>query len=109
MNTEDITKDLTDSDKLNMLLTQMAAFQTWQTKVDAFIDDRARDTKPLLGQILKEVQDGFARIEMRLSTVEEESKRTRREVGMLREDMRNERLARVELIERIEDLEQRPA
>lgn len=97
--TDDITKDLSDSDKLNLILTRLTALES---RMGALETDRARDTRPLLGEIRKEMQDGFARLE-------EESKRTRREIGMLREDARNERLARVELAERVEDLERRPS
>lgn len=60
---EEITKDLTDSEKLNLILAEFADFKIWRTKVDAFIEDRSRDTQPMLGKIHKEIAD--TRFEMR--------------------------------------------
>ncbi|MDX2044832.1 MAG: hypothetical protein SF097_26710 [Acidobacteriota bacterium] len=60
---EEITKDLTDSEKLNLILAELADFKIWRTKVDAFIEDRSRDTQPMLGKIHKEIAD--TRFEMR--------------------------------------------
>lgn len=45
--TEENTKDLTDSEKLNLILAELADLRQWRAKVDAFIDDRSRDTRPL--------------------------------------------------------------
>jgi len=44
---EENTKDLTDSEKLNLILAELADLKEWRAKVDAFIDDRSRDTRPL--------------------------------------------------------------
>lgn len=89
--TDGITKDLSDSDQLNLILSRLTAIETdgreMKTRLTAIEEDRARDTRPLLGEIRREMQDGFARLE-------EEGKSTRREIRMLREDARNERLAR---------------
>lgn len=96
--TEEITKDLSDSEKLNLILSRLTTIETEvrdvKTRLTALEEDRARDTKPLLGEIRKEMQEGFARVEARLATLAQESKTTRREVGLLREDIRNERFAR---------------
>ncbi len=66
----EITKDLTDSEKLNLILadlanvkSELADMKVWRTKVDEFIEDRSRDTQPLLGKIHKEIAD--TRFEMR--------------------------------------------
>jgi serine phosphatase RsbU (regulator of sigma subunit) len=103
--TEEITEDLSDSEILRMLLIEMREVKNRLTSLE---EDRARDTKPLLGEIRKEMQEGFARVEARLANLEQESKTTRREVGLLREDIRNEGLARAELAERVDAVERRP-
>jgi len=41
---EDITKDLTDSEKLNLILAGLSALET-------VVDDRLRDTRPLLDSL----------------------------------------------------------
>ncbi|MGH9838041.1 MAG: hypothetical protein ACREEM_04580 [Blastocatellia bacterium] len=61
--TEDITKDLTDSEKLNLILAELADLREWRAKVDAFMEERSRDTRPLLDLIHKEIAD--TRIELR--------------------------------------------
>ena len=45
------TKNLSDSEKLNMILAELADLKTWRAKVDAFIEDRSRDTRPKLDLI----------------------------------------------------------
>jgi hypothetical protein len=88
------TADLTINEKLDRILERLAA-------LEARGDDRARETRPLLDQIIKEM------VTTR-ETLEQEIRIIRREIGLLREDMRNERMARAELGERIDDLERRP-
>ncbi len=76
---EENTKDLTDSEKLNLILSELADLRAWRAKVDAFIDDRARDTRPKLDLIIKELSDAreeirdmvtrLDRIEARLETL----------------------------------------
>jgi hypothetical protein len=77
--TEENTKDLTDSEKLNLILAELADLREWRAKVDAFIDDRSRDTRPKLDLIIKELSDAreeirdvvtrLDRIESRLETL----------------------------------------
>lgn len=90
--TEDITKDLTDSEKLNLILARLAALE----------DDRARDTRPLLGEIRKEMQQGFARIEDRLSRIE-------RNFGVLTRDMIDLRARQDRVEERFDEIGGRPS
>jgi hypothetical protein len=61
--TDENTKDLTDSEKLNLILAELADLRQWRAKVDAFIDDCSRDTRPKLDLIIKELSD--AREEIR--------------------------------------------
>jgi chromosome segregation ATPase len=102
------TADLTDREILQAILRRLDA-------LEARADDRARETRPLLDQIIKEtvttretLSERMDGIEARLDAIERESKTIRREMGLLREDIRGERLHRAELAERIEDLERRP-
>jgi len=113
--TEENTKDLTDSEKLNLILAdlavlknEMADVKSRLVKVEAFVDDRSRDTRPKLEMIHKEVADIRAEFGERLIAIEREVKTIRRELGLLREDIRNERLERVELEERVSSLEGKP-
>ncbi|MGH9846612.1 MAG: hypothetical protein ACREEM_48555 [Blastocatellia bacterium] len=46
--TEDITKDLTDSEKLNLILARLGA-------LEAITDERSRDTRPLLDSLHEHV------------------------------------------------------
>lgn len=69
MNDEN-TKDLTMNEKLDMVLaelglvrSELAAAQTKLVRVEAFVEDRSRDTRPMLDKIYIEVAD--LRIEMK--------------------------------------------
>lgn len=69
MNEENIT-DLTVNEKLDMLLAEsalvraeLASLGARLVKVEAFVEDRSRDTRPMLDKIYKEVAD--LRIEMK--------------------------------------------
>lgn len=89
---EEKTKDLTDSEKLNLILAELADFRILRTKVDAFIEDRSRDTQPMLGKIHKEIADTrlemrekfgqvderFSRVEEQLSNVSQDAKKVAR-------------------------------
>jgi uncharacterized protein (DUF3084 family) len=46
--TEDNTKDLSADEKLNLILAELSDLRAWRTKVDTFMEDRSRDTRPLL-------------------------------------------------------------
>jgi chromosome segregation ATPase len=91
------TADLTDRELLQAILRRLDG-------LEALVDDRLKDTRPLWQGINQRLE----RIEASLEVIERESKTARREMGLLREDIRGERLHRAELAERIEDLERRP-
>jgi len=68
--TEENTKDLTADEKLDLILSELSDMREWRAgvdvrlaKVEAFVDDRSRDTRPMLDLIHKEIAD--TRIEMR--------------------------------------------
>jgi len=60
---EEITKDLTDSEKLNWLIAEFSDMKSRIIKMEAFAEERSRDTQPMLGKIHKEIAD--TRFEMR--------------------------------------------
>jgi hypothetical protein len=100
------TADLTQDEKLDRVLSRLAALEA----------QGANMTRPLLNQLIQEMTqtrdvltERLDGMDGRLAALEQESKIIRRELGLLREDIRNERIARVELAERVEQLEQRPS
>ena len=60
---EENTKDLTVNEKLDMILSELAFVKARLVKVEAFVEDRSRDTRPMLDKIYKEVAD--ARLEVK--------------------------------------------
>jgi hypothetical protein len=62
--TQELTKELSDSEKLAFLVEEALANRTWQAemrtrlaKVEAFVDERSRETRPMLELIVKEMAD----------------------------------------------------
>ena len=116
---EEITKDLTDSEKLNLILAELADMKIWRTKVDAFIEDRSRDTQPMLGKIHKEIADTryemrekFEQVDKRFEAMEEKQEVTTRYakdayrwVRMQNEELVRARLDVEELRDHVHDLE----
>ena len=116
---EEITKDLTDSEKLNLILAELADMKIWRTKVDAFIEDRSRDTQPMLGKIHKEIADTryemrekFEQVDKRFEEMEEKQEVTTRYakdayrwVRMQNEELVRARLDVEELRDHVHDLE----
>lgn len=99
MNTEDInTQDLTDSEKLNLILADLGDIKRRLTKLEAFAEDRSRDTRPMLERIHQEVAEQGQTLHA-----------LRRDVELFREDIFNERRARADLAARVADLERRPS
>ena len=58
---EENTKDRTVNEKLDVVLAELAFlkadFGARLAKVEAFIEDRSRDTRPMLDKVYKEVAD----------------------------------------------------
>jgi uncharacterized coiled-coil DUF342 family protein len=113
MNGEE-TKDLTEplveepaakgsvDDKLNLILAELADMRTWRAKVDAFMEDRSRDTQPMLDRVYKEIAD--TRGEMREQIAELRGE-MREQIAELRGEM-HEQIAglRAEMHEQIAGL-----
>jgi chromosome segregation ATPase len=103
------TQDLTDSEILRLLLADM---RDVKARLSATEDERALDTKPLLGEIRKEiaearleiaeVKEGQGRIEARMKHLEEKF-----EVFTL--DIMDVRTAQRALNSRMTELERRPS
>jgi hypothetical protein len=62
--TQELTKELSDSEKLAFVVEELLAQRAWQAqistrleKVEAFVDERSRETRPMLELIVKEVAD----------------------------------------------------
>jgi hypothetical protein len=62
---EDPTRNLTTDEKLDLILARLA-------KLEAFAEDRQRDTRPMLDRIHKELAD--TRVEMRTEFTEIKSR-----------------------------------
>ena len=97
---EENTKDLTVDEKLDLLLAEMAfvktelgSVQMRLVKVEAFVEDRSRDTRPMLDKIHKEVAD--TRVEV--GEVKSHLKRLERKWAVLNEDVMEVRIAQREL------------
>jgi hypothetical protein len=106
--TDENTKDLTTDEKLDLILAELADLREWRVKVDSFIEDHLPDTRPLHERTVKEMIETRELLLERSAAIEREVKTARREIGLLREDIRNERMERVELAERVSAIEQRP-
>lgn len=102
--TDDITKDLSDSDKLNLILAELSSLREWRAKVDAFIEDRSRDTKPLLGEILKEV----SQVRLNQERFETQLRHLGRKFDVLTKDIEL-RTWQQDLDDRMTGLERRPS
>jgi hypothetical protein len=103
--TDENTKDLTADELLRMILARLDRLEA-QTQAQA--DERVNTTRPLLDRAIAEMIQTREALLERFGAVEREIKIIRREIGLLREDIRNERMERVELAERVSAIEQRP-
>lgn len=110
---EENTQDLTINEKLDLVLAELADLRVWRTRVDAFIEGRSRDTKPILSQIHKEIADTrlemrekFEQVEERLARTSEDAKGAHRLARLLHEDLLRMRSNHEELRERVTELEQ---
>jgi hypothetical protein len=102
--TAELTKDMSDSEKLAFIVAELIANREWQadmsarmTKVETFVEERSRETRPILELILKEVSD-----------LSQSVKEIRTDLKLLREEMWKEKRERAELEARVTTLESRP-
>jgi hypothetical protein len=96
--TENLIKELTDSQKLNLILTDLADIKARLVKVEAFIDDKSRDTNPMLERIYKEVAEQTRSI-----------REIRNELKLIHERLNYEGRERFDLEGRVAALESRPS
>lgn len=101
--TQELTKELSDSEKLAFLVEEAIANRAWQAemrsrleKVETFVDERSRETRPILELIVKEVAD-----------LGQSVKEIRTDLKLLRQEMWHEKRERADLEERVTTLEAR--
>lgn len=101
--TQELTKELSDSEKLAFLVEEAIATRAWQAemrtrleKVETFVDERSRETRPMLELIVKAVAD-----------LGQSVKEIRTDLKLLRQEMWHEKRERADLEERITTLEAR--
>ncbi len=85
---EETTKNLTMDEKLDLVLSELADLRVWRTKVDAFMEERSRDTKPMLGQIHKDIADTRIEMRERFEKVDERFSELEKPMALVREDAR---------------------
>lgn len=109
--TAELTKDMSDSEKLAFIVAELIANREWQmevrawqadmsarmAKVETFVEERSRETRPILELILKEVAD-----------LSQSVREIRTDLKLLREEMWKEKRERAELADRVAALESRP-
>ncbi|MEO6726476.1 MAG: hypothetical protein ABIP14_14410 [Blastocatellia bacterium] len=106
---EENTKDLTIDEKLDMVLAELvfmkADFGARLAKVEVFVEDRSRDTRPMLDKIYKEVAD------MRIEVKETKDRVVRidRKFDVLNSDVVELRSADREFEQRLTVVERQPA
>jgi hypothetical protein len=113
--TEDLnTKDLNDSEKLNLILAELASLRQWRMRADTFIEDRSRDTSPMLERIHKEIADTrfemnehFQQVEGRLDVLEKAARLTNHKIDELALNIFETRVVQRELGHRVDALESR--
>lgn len=92
--TKDLTEDLSDRQLLLLLVERVG-------RLEAAEEDRKRETRPLWERL-----DGqIGQMIVRLANIEDEQRRMRHEMGLFREDLRNERMERSYLAARVDALE----
>lgn len=101
--TQELTKELSDSEKLAFLVEEAIANRAWQAemrsrleRVETFVDERSRETPPILELIVKEVAD-----------LGQSVKEIRTDLKLLRQEMWHEKRERADLEERVTTLEAR--
>ncbi len=104
--TDENTADLTTDELLRMILSRLDRLEA---QAQAQAEERANTTRPLLDRAIAEMIQTREALLERFQAVEQDIKIIRREIGLLREDIRNERMERVELAERVSALESRPS
>lgn len=103
--TEDNTKDLTDGEKLNLILAKLDAFDTRLTALEA---QGTGTTRPLLDRIIQETVTTREALMERLEKVEKEVRLFGRKMDVFNEELLQLRHGQREIDERVSVIEQRP-
>jgi septal ring factor EnvC (AmiA/AmiB activator) len=109
--TEDPTKDLTDGEKLSLILTKLSDVETRLAKLEAQAEDRSRETRPKLDLIIKEVADvrsDVGELKEGQSRLEKELRSTNRKFDVLNKDLLAMKADLRDFDERPTELERRP-
>jgi hypothetical protein len=80
---ENTTTNLTSDDKLNRILAELSYMKDRMMKVEAYVDDRSRDTRPLLGQMQKEIADFRVEVVAQIKEANSELKHINRKLDVL--------------------------
>ena len=99
-------------DQQQQLSAQQQEMNGRLIKVEAFVDERAYDTRPKLDLIIKEIADtrqDVAEVKQEVGDVKQDLRRTNNEMRLLREEVWAERKMRADLEYRVELLERKAA
>jgi len=102
--TDNPTKDLTDSEKLNLILAKLGDLDARLIALESVAEDRARETRPKLDLIIAELADlreGQKDAARRLDRIEAQ-------LRVLTEDVLNVRADQRRLEDRMDNVERRP-
>ncbi|HEU0179466.1 MAG TPA: hypothetical protein VFV58_34980 [Blastocatellia bacterium] len=105
--TEDSTKDLTDSEKLSLILTKLSDVETRLAKLEAQAENRSRETRPKLDLIVKEVAD-VSELKEEQSRMEKELRSMNRKFDVFSKDMPAMKADLRDFDEPLTELERRP-
>jgi hypothetical protein len=103
--TDDNTTDLTDSEKLNLILEHLAQLEA---RTEAQAEDGANVTRPLFERAIAEMVQTREVVIERLERVEKEIRLFGRKMDIFNEELLGLRHGHRELEERVSALEQRP-
>ena len=99
-------------DQQQQLSAQQQETNTRLTKVEAFVDERAYDTRPKLDLIIKEIADtkqDVAEVKQDVAEVKQQLLRINNQIRLFSEDIWGEREKRAGLEYRVEQLERKAA
>lgn len=101
---DDPTKDLTDGEKLSLILINLSGVETRLATFEAQAEDRSRETRPKLDLIIKEISDlreGMADIRKDLRSIDRKFDVFNKDMLAMKADLRD-------FDERLTELERRP-
>lgn len=102
---EENTKDLTQDEKLDLLISEMQRANLRLAVLETFVEDRSRDTRPKLDLIHKELDD--ARQELR--EIKDRVSRLDRKFDVVLSDLTELRAAQRDVENRVSIIEHSPS